>query len=99
MTYDTNTSYVVKIVVTEQQDPESEDPKVVIVAEPSLQPSDIKFTNKYEPTAAELTGTDAIHGTKKLDGREMKEGETFYFQLTATNDNAETRRCSRAPRR
>lgn len=90
MTYDTNTSYVVKIVVTEQQDPESEDPKVVIVAEPSLQPSDIKFTNKYEPTAAELTGTDAIHGTKKLDGREMKEGETFYFQLTATNDNAET---------
>lgn len=90
MTYDTNTSYVVKIVVTEQQDPESEDPKVVIVAEPSLQPSDIKFTNKYEPKAAELTGTDAIHGTKTLDGREMKEGETFYFQLTATNDNAET---------
>ncbi len=90
MTYDTNTSYVVKIVVTEEQDPESVDPKVVIVAEPSLQPSDIKFTNKYEPKAAELTGTDAIHGTKTLDGREMKEGETFYFQLTATNDNAKT---------
>lgn len=90
MTYDTNTSYVVKIVVTEEQDPESEDPKVVIVADPSLQPSDIKFTNTYKPTAAELTGTDAIHGTKTLDGREMKQGETFYFQLTATNDNAKT---------
>ena len=60
----------------------------MIVAEPSLQPSDIKFTNKYEPTAAELTGTDAIHGTKTLDGREMKEGETFYFQLTQTSGPA-----------
>ncbi len=88
MTYDTNTSYVVKIVVTEEQDPESEDPKVVIVAEPSLQPSEIKFTNTYEPTAAELTGTDAIHGTKTLDGREMKQGESFYFQLIALNDAA-----------
>ena len=88
MTYDTNTSYVVKIVVTEEQDPDSEEPKVVIQAEPNLQPSDIKFTNKYEPTAAELTGDDVIHGTKTLEGRQMKEGETFYFQLSALNDNA-----------
>ena len=88
MTYDTNTSYVVKIVVTEEQDPDSEEPKVVIQAEPNLQPSDITFTNKYEPTAAELTGNDAIHGTKTLEGRQMKEGETFYFQLSALNDNA-----------
>lgn len=88
MTYDTNTSYVVKIVVTEEQDPDSEEPKVVIQAEPNLQPSDITFTNKYEPTAAELTGDDAIHGTKTLEGRQMKEGETFYFQLSALNDNA-----------
>lgn len=90
MTYDTNTSYVVKIVVTEEQDPDSEEPKVVIQAEPNLQPSDIKFTNKYEPTAAELTGDDVIHGTKTLEGRQMKEGETFYFQLSALNDNAKT---------
>ena len=88
MTYDTNTSYVVKIVVTEEQDPDSEEPKVVIQAEPNLQPSGITFTNKYEPTAAELTGNDAIHGTKTLEGRQMKEGETFYFQLSALNDNA-----------
>ncbi len=88
MTYDTNTSYVVKIVVTEEQDPDSEEAKVVIQAEPNLQPSDITFTNKYEPTAAELTGDDAIHGTKTLEGRQMKEGETFYFQLSALNDNA-----------
>lgn len=88
MTYDTNTSYVVKIVVTEEQDPDSEEAKVVIQAEPNLQPSDITFTNKYKPTAAELTGDDAIHGTKTLEGRQMKEGETFYFQLSALNDNA-----------
>lgn len=88
MTYDTNTSYVVKIVVTEEQDPDSEEPKVVIQAEPNLQPSEITFTNKYEPTAAELTGNDVIHGTKTLEGRQMKEDETFYFQLSALNDNA-----------
>lgn len=90
MIYDENTSYVVKIVVTEEQDPDSTEPKIVIVAEPNLQPSDITFTNKYEPTAAELTGDDVIHGTKTLEGRQMKEGETFYFRLSALNDNAKT---------
>lgn len=90
MIYDEDTSYVVKIVVTEGQDPDSADPKIVIVAEPSLQPTDITFTNTYEPTAAELKGDDAIHGTKTLEGRQMKEGETFYFQLSALNDNAKT---------
>lgn len=90
MIYDEETSYVVKIVVTEEQDPGSTEPKIVIMAEPSLQPSDITFTNKYEPAAAELTGDDAIHGTKTLEGRQMKEGETFYFQLSALDDNAKT---------
>ena len=90
MTYDKNTSYVVKIVVTEEQDPDSAEPKIVIVAAPSLQPTDITFINTYEPTAAELKGDDAIHGTKTLEGRQMKEGETFYFQLSALNDNAKT---------
>lgn len=90
MTYDTNTSYVVKIVVTEEQDPDSEDQKAVIKAEPSLQPSEITFTNTYEPTPAKLEGNTAIHGTKTLDGRKMKEGESFYFQLSASNDNAKT---------
>ena len=90
MSYDTSTSYVVKIVVTEEQDPESVDPKVVIVATPSLQPSEIEFNNTYAPSAAELVDDNAIHGTKTLEGRQMKEGETFYFQLSATNDNAKT---------
>lgn len=90
MTYDTNTSYVVKIVVTEEQDPDSENQKAVIKAEPSLQPSEITFTNTYEPTPAKLEGNTAIHGTKTLDGRKMKEGESFYFQLSASNDNANT---------
>ena len=90
MTYDTNTSYVVKIVVTEEEDPDSEDQKAVIKAEPSLQPSDITFTNTYEPASAKLEGSTAIHGTKTLVGRPMKEGESFYFQLSASNDNAKT---------
>ncbi len=90
MTYDESASYVVKIVVTEEQDPDSTEPKIVIVAEPNLQPSDITFTNKYEPTAAKLEGNDVIHGTKTLEGRQMKEGETFYFQLSAFDDNAKT---------
>ena len=54
------------------------------------EPTAITFTNTYEPTAAELKGDDAIHGTKTLEGRQMKEGETFYFQLSALNDNAKT---------
>ena len=37
-----------------------------------------------------MTGNDAIHGTKTLTGRDMKAGETFYFQLKATNANAQS---------
>lgn len=87
MTYDGN-SYEVEVKVTEEPDPEAEDGHVHIVATANKTPQDLTFTNKYEPTAAELTGDDVIHGTKTLEGRQMKEGETFYFQLSALNDNA-----------
>lgn len=53
-------------------------------ATPSITPTDLKFTNTYDPADATLTGGDAIHGTKVLNGRSMNEGETFYFQLTQT---------------
>lgn len=89
MTYDEN-SYEIEVTVTEEADPESEDGHVHIVAKANKTPEQLTFTNTYEPTAAELKGDDAIHGTKTLEGRQMKEGETFYFQLSALNDNAKT---------
>ncbi|WP_303213584.1 Spy0128 family protein [uncultured Enorma sp.] len=83
MTYD-KTEYTVKVTVTEVSDADG----THIVATPDTTPQELKFTNTYDPADATLTGADAIHGTKTLTGRDMKDGETFYFQLTATNDNA-----------
>ena len=61
---------------------------VATVQAPYNNPQNLVFENTYDPADATLTGTDAIHGTKTLTGRDMKAGETFYFQLNATNDNA-----------
>lgn len=61
---------------------------VATVQAPYNNPQRLVFENTYDPADATLTGADAIHGTKTLTGRDMKDGETFYFQLTATNDNA-----------
>ena len=83
MTYD-KTEYTVKVTVTEVSD----DDGTHIVATPDITPQELKFTNTYDPADATLTGNDAIHGTKTLTGRDMKDGETFYFQLKATNANA-----------
>lgn len=83
MTYD-KTEYTVKVTVKETTDADG----THIVATPDIAPANLKFTNTYDPTAATLTGGDAIHGTKTLTGRDMRDGETFYFQLTATNANA-----------
>ena len=85
MTYD-KTEYTVKVTVTEVSDADG----THIVATPDTTPQELKFTNTYDPADATLTGGDAIHGTKTLTGRDMKDGETFYFQLTATNDNAQS---------
>ena len=85
MTYD-KTEYTVKVTVTEVSDADG----THIVATPDITPQELKFTNTYDPADATLTGADAIHGTKTLTGRDMKADETFYFQLTATNDNAQS---------
>ncbi|WP_417057188.1 Spy0128 family protein [Enorma massiliensis] len=85
MTYD-KTEYTVKVTVTEVSDADG----THIVATPDTTPQELKFTNTYDPADATLTGDDAIHGTKTLTGRDMKAGETFYFQLTATNANAQS---------
>lgn len=85
MTYD-KTEYTVKVTVTEVSDADG----AHIVATPDTTPQELKFTNTYDPADATLTDGDAIHGTKTLTGRDMKAGETFYFQLTATNANAQS---------
>ena len=85
MTYD-KTEYTVKVTVTEVSDADG----THIVATPDTTPQELKFTNTYDPADATLTGNDAIHGTKTLTGRDMKAGETFYFQLKATNANAQS---------
>lgn len=63
---------------------------VATVQAPYNNPQNLVFENTYDPADATLTGADAIHGTKTLTGRDMKAGETFYFQLTATNANAQS---------
>ncbi len=85
MTYD-KTEHTVKVTVTEVSDADG----THIVATPDITPQELKFTNTYDPADATLTGNDAIHGTKTLTGRDMKAGETFYFQLKATNANAQS---------
>lgn len=85
MTYD-KTEYTVKVTVTEVSDADG----THIVATPDTTPQELKFTNTYDPADATLTGDEAIHGTKTLTGRDMKDGETFYFQMTATNANAQS---------
>ena len=85
MTYD-KTEHIVKVTVTEVSDADG----THIVATPDTTPQELKFTNTYDPADATLTGADAIHGTKTLSGRDMKAGETFYFQLKATNANAQS---------
>lgn len=44
------------------------------------------FDNSYKPEPAKLEGDTAIHGTKVLTGRDMAEGETFGFKLSAADE-------------
>lgn len=44
------------------------------------------FSNTYNPAPAKLEGDTAITGTKVLTGRDMAEGETFGFKLSAADE-------------
>lgn len=46
------------------------------------QGASFQFANSYDPTPA----TAAIEGSKTLTGRDMKDGETFGFELSAADD-------------
>ena len=84
-----NAEHTVQISVKEVTDGEGTH-IVATVQDPYNNPQNLVFENTYDPADATLTGTDAIHGTKTLTGRDMKDGETFYFQLTATDANAQS---------
>lgn len=47
-----------------------------------VQGTSFQFANRYDPTPA----TAAIEGSKTLTGRDMKDGETFGFELSAADD-------------
>lgn len=81
MTYDKE-EYTVKVAVTEVTDADG----THIVATPDIAPEDLVFTNAYNPDDVTLgeNGVAPIQGTKTLDGRDMLDNETFYFQLTQT---------------
>ncbi len=85
MTYDTK-EYTVKVAVTEVTDADG----THIDATPDIAPKNLVFTNTYDPTDVTLgeDGVAPIQGTKTLDGRDMKDDETFYFQLTQTGGPA-----------
>ena len=85
MTYDTN-EYTVKVKVEEATDAEG----THIVATPDIAPENLVFTNTYDPTDVTLgaNGVAPIQGTKTLDGRDILDDETFYFQLTQTDGPA-----------
>lgn len=88
MTY-SNAEHTVQISVEEVTDGDGTN-IVATVQAPYNNPQKLVFENTYDPADATLTGNDAIHGTKTLTGRDMKAGETFYFQLKATNPNAQS---------
>lgn len=94
MTYD---GTVHTVTVTVADEPNTQGEGVHIVATPSMQPADVQFTNVYDPEDYKLTGDEAIHGAKVLQGREIGDNETFYFQLKQTDgpetvlDNPETK--------
>ena len=70
MTYD-GTVHTVTVAVSDEENTQGEG--MHIVATPSMQPADVKFTNVYDPTDITISEDtkDAIHGTKVLQGREI----------------------------
>ncbi|MDM8246136.1 FctA domain-containing protein [Collinsella tanakaei] len=82
MTYD-GTVHTVNVAITDKPNEQGEG--MHIVATPSMQPADVKFTNVYDPEDYTLEGEEAIHGTKVLQGREIGDNETFYFELKQTS--------------
>lgn len=90
MTYD-STVYTVSVEVSLGTD--KEDGTAVVIVTPTILKNGVKtdkiiFENSYTPTPVSLTeeSNTAIHGTKTLNGRDMKDNESFDFTLVAADD-------------
>ena len=93
VTYDSS-EYVASVAVTTTTDEQAH--TATIVATPSYtkngeaynvtEQNPLTFANSYDPDDAVLTGETAIKGTKTMDGRNIKEGETFSFTLTPVGE-------------
>lgn len=93
MTYDSST-YVASVAVSTTTDEQAHTAQ--IVATPSYTKdgqgytvtpeTPLAFANSYDPEDAVLTGDTAIKGTKTMDGRNIKQGETFTFELTPADE-------------
>lgn len=91
MAYDSST-YVVSVAVSTTTDGQ----KAQIIAttaytkdgqEYTVTPeTPLAFVNSYDPEDAVLTGETAIKGTKTMDGRNIKQDETFTFELTPADE-------------
>ena len=81
MTY-SDKSFVVTVAVTD--DAEDADGNAIIVATVTYPAGGVSFTNTFDPEDATLSGEDALGGTKVIDGRDFKAGETFGFTLAPT---------------
>lgn len=92
MVYD-QTVWTAKVTINSVKETEGAKPVLVLDAkyykDKSTEPitgTMFSFSNTYNPVPAKLEGDTAIHGTKVLTGRDMAEGETFGFKLSAADD-------------
>ena len=92
MEYD-QTVWTAKVTIKSVKETEGAEPVLVLDAkyykDKSTEPitgTMFSFSNTYNPVPAKLEGDTAIHGTKVLTGRDMAEGETFGFKLSAADD-------------
>lgn len=81
MTY-SKKEFIVTVAVTD--DTEDADGNAIIVATVTYPACGVSFTNTFDPEDATLSGEDALGGTKVIDGRDFKAGETFGFTLAPT---------------
>ena len=86
MDYD-KTEHIVQVKVEEVTD-DTGTHIVATVLGDYADPSNLSFSNTYKPTEVTLSGDTAIHGTKTLTGRDLNDGEKFYFTLTQTGGPA-----------
>ncbi len=93
MTYDSST-YVASVAVSTTTDEQAHTAQIVATTTYTKDGQEytvtsetpLAFANSYDPEDAVLSGETAIKGTKTMDGRNINDGETFTFELTAADE-------------